>query len=54
MTYFKAVITEKTSSRFGTQVADTKSPTKYRGMNRKDFELATKYISCFTIQIVEI
>ena len=54
MTYFKAVIIEKTAPGFGRAIANTKSPSKYKGMNRKDFEIATKYISCFTIEIVEI
>ena len=53
MTYFKAVVTDKTASEYGSIVANTKSPSKYKGMSRSEFELATKYVTCYTIEIIE-
>jgi uncharacterized protein (DUF3820 family) len=55
MTYYKAVVIEKTAACFGSIIANTKTPFgRYKGMNKSEFTEATKYISCFTIEIVEI
>jgi hypothetical protein len=53
MTTYKAVITEATSGQKGQIVANTKSPGQYKGMTKAQFTEATKYISAFTIEIVE-
>ena len=53
MTYFKAIITEETSPKKGEQVANTKSSLKFKGMTKEQFTEATKYISCYTISILE-
>ena len=55
MKTFKAIITEKTSSNFGQIVANSKSPnSKYKGMTKEQFIEATKYISCFTVSVIEL
>jgi hypothetical protein len=51
--YYKRVITEKTAPNFGQVIANTKSPGKYKGMMKKDFERITRYNSCFTSEVVE-
>jgi hypothetical protein len=51
---YKAIVTERTSPSFGQMVANTKTPnSKYKGMTKEQFTEATKYISCFTISIIE-
>lgn len=54
MNFYKAVVTEETSPLYGKVVANTKSSLQYKGMDRKQFEDAVKYISVFTIKVVEI
>jgi len=54
MTTYKAIIIEKTSNHFGECVANSKSSSKYKGMNKEQFIEATKYVSCFTIQVIEL
>lgn len=54
MTYYKAVIAEKTAADFGQVIANTKSSVKYKGMTKEQFTEATKYISCYKIEIVEL
>jgi hypothetical protein len=54
MTTYKAVITEATSGQKGQIVANTKSSGQYKGMTKAQFTEATKYISAFTIEIVEV
>ena len=54
MTTYKAIITEETSAQKGQIVANTKSPGKYKGMTKEQFTEATKSISAYTIEIVEM
>ncbi|HEY5590668.1 MAG TPA: hypothetical protein VIK55_06580 [Paludibacter sp.] len=53
MPNFKAVITETTAKDKGLVIANTKSPSQYRGMNKEQFTEATKYLSAFSISIIE-
>jgi hypothetical protein len=54
MTTYKAIITEETSAQKGQIVANTKSPSQYKGMTKEQFTEATKNISAYTIEIVEM
>jgi hypothetical protein len=54
MKTFTAIITEATSTQKGQIVANTKSPGQYKGMTKEQFTEATKYISAYKIEIVEI
>tara|TARA_R110000850_G_scaffold49537_4_gene122167 strand:- start:1211 stop:1372 length:162 start_codon:yes stop_codon:yes gene_type:complete len=52
MKTYKAIITEASAQK-GQIVANTKSSGQYKGMTKEKFTEATKYISAFTIEIVE-
>ena len=54
MTFYNAVIVEKNSPEFGKVVANTKSPSKYKGMSKSQFKKAVKFISVFRLEIVKI
>ena len=54
MKNYKAIITEETSAQKGQIVANTKSSSKYKGMTKEQFTEATKNISVYTIEIVEM
>ena len=54
MKNYKAVITEETSAEKGMVVANTKSSLQYKGMTKEEFTEATKYISAYRIEIVEM
>lgn len=54
MKTYKAVVTETTSAEKGQIVANTKSPGQYKGMTKEQFTEATKYISAYTIEIIEM
>ena len=54
MKTYKAVITETTAGQKGQIVANTKSPSQYKGMTKEQFTEATKYISAYTIEILEM
>jgi len=54
MTTYKAIITEATSGQKGQIVANTKSPSQYKGMTKEQFTKATKYTSAYAIEIVEM
>lgn len=54
MKNFKAVITEKNCSQIGLVVANTKNSFQYKGMSKEEFTKATKNISAFTIEIIEM
>ena len=53
--FYKAVITEETAPAAikGQVVANTFSSRRYKGMTKEEFTEATKYISAFTISIIE-
>jgi hypothetical protein len=54
MKNFKAIITEKNCSQLGLVLANTKSSGQYKGMNKEQFTKATRCISAFTIEIIEM
>jgi len=54
MKTYKAIITEETSVQKGEIIANTKSPGQYKGMTKEQFTEATKNISAYTIEIVEM
>lgn len=54
MKTYKAVITETTAAENGQVVANTKSPGQYKGMTKEQFTEATKYISAYRIEIIEM
>jgi len=54
MKTYKAVITEETAAEKGTVIANTKSPGQYKGMTKEQFIEATKFISAYKIQIIEM
>lgn len=54
MKTYKAVITETTAAEKGQVVANTKSSSQYKGMTKEQFTEATKNISAYTIEIVEM
>ena len=53
MKTYKAIITEASAQK-GQIVANTKSPSQYKGMTKEQFTEATKSISVYTIEIVEM
>jgi len=53
MKTYKAVIIEKTAATKGQIVANTKSSGEFKGMTKEEFTEATKYISAYTIEIIE-
>ena len=54
MKNYKAVITETTSPSNGQVVANTKSPSQFKGMSKEQFTASTKYISAYKISIIEM
>jgi len=54
MKTYTAIIIEATSAQKGQILANTKSPGQYKGMSKSEFTEATKYISAFKIEIVEM
>jgi hypothetical protein len=52
--YYARIVTERTAKKRGMMIANTKSPGKYRGMSRKEFTQATKYIDVFRSIVVKI
>lgn len=54
MKFYKAVITEETAPNKGQVIANTFSSRRYKGMTKEEFTEATKYISAFTISIIEV
>jgi hypothetical protein len=54
MKTYKAIITEETSAQKGQIVANTKSPSPIQRMTKEQFTEATKNISAYTIEIVEM
>jgi len=54
MKTYKAIVTEETAPDKGQIIANTKSPSQYKGMTKEQFVDATKYISVHTISIIEI
>jgi len=54
MKNYKAVIKDSSTNLNGQIIANTKTPSRFKGMNRIDFETATKFISVYNIEIVEI
>lgn len=54
MKNYKAIITESTAPNKGQIIANTKSESQYKGMTREQFTEATKYISAYTVSIIEI
>ena len=53
MKYYKAVVTETTALNKGEIIANTKSPSQYKGMTKDEFIGSTKHISVYTITIIE-
>ena len=50
--YFFAVIVDATSPSNGQIIASTKGPhSQYKGMSKEQFTEATRYISCYKIEI---
>ena len=54
MKTYKAIVTEETAANKGQVIANTKSPGQYKGMTKEKFTEATKNISAYTIEIVEM
>jgi len=54
MKTYKAIVTETTAASNGQVIANTKSPGQYKGMTKEQFTEATKYISAYTISIIEM
>jgi predicted RNA-binding protein with EMAP domain len=54
MKNYIAIVTEETAPNKGQIIANTKSSIQYKGMTKKQFIEATKYISAHTITIKEM
>ena len=53
MTYYKAIITQENSGKKGQILANTKSPSEYKGMTKEEFTENARYISVYATEIVE-
>jgi hypothetical protein len=51
MTHYKAIITEKTASGFGEIIANTKSPSKLKGLSKEDFIEAVCNETCYEFKV---
>ena len=54
MKNYIAIVTEKTSPKFGQIFANTKISSKYKGMDFITFSESIKYIQCYNYEIKEV